>query len=73
MFDDNFIISYVRTDNSHNYIVLYGTRDDFRARQRSVNLQGDKYPGLKFTSYKEITRHPSKINGIHRFYGTSKL
>ena len=73
MYNNNFIISYVRTNNSHNYIVLYGTRDDFRARQRSVNLNGDKYPGLKFASYKEITKNQHKINGIHKYYGKSKL
>lgn len=73
MYNDNFIISYARTNNSHNYVVLYGHRDDFRARQRSVNQNGEKFPGLKFSSYKEITRNQNKINGIHQYYGKSKL
>ena len=73
MYDDKFIISYVRTNNSHNYVILYGTRDDFRARQRAVDMKGNKYPGLKFTSYKEITRYKSKINGLCQFYGMSKI
>lgn len=73
MFDDKFIISYARTNNKRNYVVLYGSRDDFRARQRSVKINGDKCSGLKFASYKEITRNQHKINGIHKYYGKSKL
>ena len=73
MFSDDFIISYVRTDNSKKYVILMGTREDFKARQRSVNMNGDKYPGLKFSSYKELVRNQSKLTNICRLNTLSKL
>ena len=73
MYNDNFIISYVRTDNCKNYIILYGARDDFRVRQRSKNISGEKYPSLKFSSFREIFKNENKIMGIYRFNAISRL
>lgn len=71
------ITSYVRSENGKNIIIFKGTRDDFRCRQRSVMINGEKVKPLKFISFKtmkkEIQKNNNKLIGILNFNTMSKL
>lgn len=67
------ITTYVKTDNSKKYLVLIGSRRDFRRRQRNKDTLGNKTTGLKFCSYKELVKNNNKYVGIYDFNTLSKL
>lgn len=71
------ITSYVRSENGKKIIIFRGSRDDFRCRQRSVMMNGEKVKPLKFISFKtmkkEIQRNNNKLIGTLNFNTMSKL
>lgn len=71
------ITSYVRSENGKKIIIFKGSRDDFRCRQRSVMMNGEKVKPLKFISFKtmkkEIQRNNNKLIGTLNFNTMSKL
>tara|TARA_B100000131_G_C17703068_1_gene445505 strand:+ start:270 stop:494 length:225 start_codon:yes stop_codon:yes gene_type:complete len=71
------ITSYVRSENGKKIIIFTGLRDDFRCRQRSVMMNGQKVKPLKFISFKtmkkEIQRNNNKLIGTLNFNTISKL
>ena len=62
MIFDKTILSYVRTDNYKNIILLIGDRESFRNRQRNKMLNNEKNNSLKFVSYKTMIRETTKNN-----------
>ena len=71
------ITSYVRSENGKKIIIFTGSRNDFRCRQRSVMMNGEKVKPLKFISFKtmkkEIQRNNNKLIGTLNFNTMSKL
>ena len=63
------ITSYVRSNNSKKVMVLTGTRQSFRCRQRNKLMNGERAPPFKFVSFKEMQReikkgNAEKMNGV---------
>ena len=70
--------SYVRSKNSKKVMVLIGTRNSFRCRQRNKYMNGGKVTPLKFISFKEMEReikkgNAKKMNGIFTYDTVAKL
>jgi len=54
---------YVVTENK-NIVILNGTRESFRLRQRNINSDGSKTPAFKFVSYRLMQRESKKNNKV---------
>ena len=72
------ITAYVRSSNSKKVMILTGSRDSFRCRQRNKNMNGEKVAPLKFISYKEMQReikkgNAEKMNGVFIYDTLGKL
>lgn len=67
---------YVLTDKK-NIIILNGTRDSFRCRQRNKYMNGKNVNPLKFVSYKtmlrESNKNKKKVYGKFTYDTISKL
>ncbi len=57
---------YVKT-SENNILILNGTRDSFRCRQRNKLSNGDKVKPMKFVSYKTMVKEQKKYN--KKIYG----
>ena len=68
---------YVRSNGGNNIILLNGTRESFRCRQRNKLHDGTPIPSLRFVSYKEMLKEIKKKNktliGPLQFNTMSKL
>ena len=53
------IHSYIRNKNN-KIVIINGTRESFRLRQRSLMIDGSKVPSLRFISYKEAIKMSNK-------------
>jgi len=73
----DLITSYARSENGKLVIILNGTRQSFRCRQRSIMKDNTKSKPIKFVSFKEtqrmIQKNNSKVIGPVDFYTISKL
>lgn len=72
------LTAYVRSNNSKKVMVLTGTRQSFRCRQRNKYMNGKKVTPLKFISFKEMQRelkkgNAKKMNGIFTYDTVAKL
>ena len=47
---------YVRSNDNNNMILLNGTRESFRCRQRNKLQDGTRVSSLRFISYKEMLK-----------------
>jgi len=63
---------YAKTDTK-KYIILTGSRDSFRMRQRCILSDKSKVVPLNFVSYKTMIKEPQKILGKCEFNTRSKL
>ena len=71
---EKIITVYAKTDNSKNYVILNGTRDSFRMRQRCQLLDKEKKTNkLKFVSYKTMMKESHKIINKCEYKTVSKL
>jgi hypothetical protein len=50
---------YVVTDKN-NIVILNGTQESFRCRQRCINSDGSKVPSFKFVSYRSMMKEAKK-------------
>jgi len=68
---------YARSNNGKKIIILNGTRDSFRCRQRAITMNKEKVPPLRFVSFKETQfmskKNISKVIGPVQFQTVSKL
>lgn len=72
--DPNNITVYAKTDNSKHYVILNGTRDSFRMRQRCQLIDNQKQSNkLKFVSYKNMMKESHKIINVCEYKTYSKL
>ena len=55
------IVSYVRSNNRKNIIILNGDRQSFRCHQRSI-INNAKVNSFKFVSFKEMMKESKKYN-----------
>ena len=71
------ITMYARSNNSKKIVILNGTRDSFRCRQRAITMNKDKVLPLRFVSFKETQfmskKNISKVIGPVQFQTISKL
>lgn len=63
---------YAKT-NKNKYVILKGSRESFRMRQRCRMSDGSKVDPLKFVSYKIMMKDSHKIVGECEFNTRSKL
>jgi hypothetical protein len=67
----------VNSENHKNIIILNGSRESFRCRQRSKKSDGSKIESLGFISYKaminETKRGNKKIIGPLTFYSRARM
>ena len=47
---------YVRSNDNNNMVLLNGTRQSFRCRQRNKLQDGTRVSSLRFISYKEMLK-----------------
>ena len=68
------IRAYVKTQNN-NIVILDGTRESFRCRQRNKDMprNKDKKDTFRFISYREAQQSNSRGHGPYPFYSISKL
>jgi len=70
----NNITVYAKTENSKHYVILNGTRDSFRMRQRCQLIDNNKKTNkLKFVSYKTMMKDSHKIINSCEYKTYSKL
>lgn len=74
---NQLLTMYSRSENGKKIIILNGTRDSFRCRQRAITMNKEKIPPLRFVSFKEtqhmIKKNLSKVIGPVQFQTVSKL
>jgi hypothetical protein len=63
---------YVKTDNN-KYIILNGSRESFRMRQRCRLSDSSRVNPLKFVSYRTMMKQSHKLVGECEFNTRSKL
>ena len=63
---------YAKT-NANKYIILKGSRESFRMRQRCRLSDNSKVKPLKFVSYQTVMKDSCKLVGEYDFNTRSKL
>jgi hypothetical protein len=63
---------YAKTDNN-KYVILNGSRESFRMRQRCRMSDGSKVDPLKFVSYQTMMKESRKLVGECEYNTRSKL
>ena len=75
---NSLIETFVKSDNGKKIILFTGSRQSFRCRQRSRNMDGQKTRPLRFVSFKETMKevkrgNTEKVLGPLEFNTLSKL
>ena len=74
---NQLLTMYARSNNGKKIIILNGTRDSFRCRQRAITMNQEKVAPLRLVSFKETQymtkKNLSKVIGPFQFQTVSKL
>ena len=73
MMNQDILTVYAKTENNKKYIILTGSRESFRMRQRCRLSNQEKVNPLKFVSYRAMMKESHKIIGECEFNTRSKL